>query len=964
MQTEVPYRVAKTPWPANLGSHRAIVRVETAADAVLARIPWRRRDRHPERKDIIVVDCATQQVITNRVAVRITPESGDVVFQPATMPGEYAIYYLPFNQSTHWGVGPSAGSYQPAETMPAPGHEYRQLPQAVCREIQARTAFDDATPMGLIATADETEMLLSQYPAEPFLLFPTPREMPIRMSDHLPLHWIQTGPSAVFRAEACRNEYFTFQVGVLAARQNLELKVGQASCLSLAPAAAKDRQDACPTLSLHCFNLRGDQALSVGCGQVQALWFGVDVPADIAPGEYVGKLTIQGRDIELRLTVKPEVLSDRGDSEPWRHSRLRWLDSTIGLDEEVVLPFTPLKVSGRTVSCLDRSLTFGSNGLPTRIQSRRRNILHAPVRFVVVTGGKELEFQRGAPKILKQTAAKVVWESRSKAGACSLHCRATMEFDGCVKFTVSLRADQAIQADDIRLEIPLQRDIATYLMGMGHRGGRRPERWHWRWDSSRHQDSVWIGDVQAGLRCQFLDDTYVQPAKLNYANRPLRLPRSWHNAGKGGCVISELGKDCVLINTSSGPLRLEAGEELRFDFNLLITPFKRLDTATHFRTRYFHSDAPVDDAIAAGANVINIHHATRFIPYINYPFIGADKLRAHVDEAHRRGLKTKIYYTVRELTNHTPELWALRSLGDEIFAPGHGGGHAWLQENLVTNYTPAWYHPFEDGHVDAAFAQTPSSRWHNYYLEGLAWLARHVGIDGLYLDDTDLNRVGMQRVRRILERHRPGSLIDFHAGDLYWGMYGLASTLNLYMPLLPYLDRLWIGESFEYSRTPPDFWLVEMSGIPFGVMGDMLYCELPPNPWRGALYGMTIRPPNAGQQYDPLPIWKMWDEFGIADAKMIGYWEKTCPVRTDHRDILATAYVRKNKTLVAVASWAERPATFQLKIDWKTLGLDRRKTVLRAPRIENFQQAALFRPGAEIPVAPQRGWMLILEHAN
>ena len=35
------------------------------------------------------------------------------------------------------------------------------------------------------------------------------------------------------------------------------------------------------------------------------------------------------KEINLRLTIKPEVLADRGDGEPWRHSRLRWLDSTI-----------------------------------------------------------------------------------------------------------------------------------------------------------------------------------------------------------------------------------------------------------------------------------------------------------------------------------------------------------------------------------------------------------------------------------------------------------------------------------------------------------------------------------------------------------------------------------------------------------------------------------------------------------
>ena len=47
---EVPYAIAKEPWAEGLGNHRAVVRVEQKADAVVARIPWRRRDRDPERE--------------------------------------------------------------------------------------------------------------------------------------------------------------------------------------------------------------------------------------------------------------------------------------------------------------------------------------------------------------------------------------------------------------------------------------------------------------------------------------------------------------------------------------------------------------------------------------------------------------------------------------------------------------------------------------------------------------------------------------------------------------------------------------------------------------------------------------------------------------------------------------------------------------------------------------------------
>ena len=50
-----------------------------------------------------------------------------------------------------------------------------------------------------------------------------------------------------------------------------------------------------------------------------------------------------------------------------------------------------------------------------------------------------------------------------------------------------------------------------------------------------------------------------------------------------------------------------------------------------------------------------------------------------IDEAHERDMKVKIYYTVRELTNRAPELFALRSLGNEILSYGPGGGFSWTE---------------------------------------------------------------------------------------------------------------------------------------------------------------------------------------------------------------------------------------------------------------------------------------------
>ena len=83
-------------WPAEMGNHRARVKVSARADAVLAHIPWRRHDSAPRDMDILVVDAATGKQIANVARVRVDRESGDIAFQPATAPGEYYVYYMPY----------------------------------------------------------------------------------------------------------------------------------------------------------------------------------------------------------------------------------------------------------------------------------------------------------------------------------------------------------------------------------------------------------------------------------------------------------------------------------------------------------------------------------------------------------------------------------------------------------------------------------------------------------------------------------------------------------------------------------------------------------------------------------------------------------------------------------------------------------------------------------------------------
>jgi hypothetical protein len=91
---------------------------------------------------------------------------------------------------------------------------------------------------------------------------------------------------------------------------------------------------------------------------------------------------------------------------------------------------------------------------------------------------------------------------------------------------------------------------------------------------------------------------------------------------------------------------------------------------------------------------------------------------------------------------------------------------------------------------------------------------------------------------------------------------------------------------------------------------------------------------------------------------MMGWWEPDCPIRTGRADVLATAYVKPDKTLVALASWAPEKTEVRLQADWKALGLDASKARLVAPEVKDFQPAKTWRVDEPITVEPKRGWLV------
>ncbi len=846
-----------------------------------------------------------------------------------------------------------------------------------------------------ISTNDALVRYKDQLEGRNFIIIPETRSNILKWYDSIPDYRI---PDAIsnrsFKMEAQPGEYLVFQAGVWAIVSEVpDVKV---SFSDLSGSGGK----IIPASELTCFNTQGigfngkpfTKNVNISAGRMQVLWMGADLDG-VERGVYKGSVIISSggseQTLNLSLQVKGEPVADHGFDEGERLSRLAWLNSTAGMDNEVTEGFIPVKNEGNRLSILGRTITIADNGLPSSyvsyfessnqsLNEKGEYVVNTPFRFIIEKQqGGIIRLVPGEMVFTDKSDAGINWRVTNSSEEADLEVSGRLEFDGFVDYSLKLTAKKPLDIRDIRLEVPVVKDKAEYMMGLGHEGGLRTPGWKWKWDVSKNQDMLWIGSVTGGIRLKLMAENYVRPLiNVYYKFGPLKMPDSWGNGGNGGVDITDIANS-VNIKAYSGKRTIKAGEVLNYDFELLLTPFRTIDRNNKFNDRYYHGGGAsttfkIDSAKKYGANVINIHHAEDIYPFINYPYLDANvpELTRLVADAHDNGIRMKFYYTTRELTKNLPEFRAFYSLDGEIIFPGPGndsktvinpkGPNEWLVKNLREKYIPAWYNEIKEGkfkgETDLSVITTPDSRLNNFYVAGLEWMVKNIGIDGVYIDDSALDRFTVQRARKVIDEYRPEGRMDLHSWNHFNEWAGYTNCLNLYMDMLPYFDLVWIGEGRDYNRNP-DHWLIEVSGIPFGLPGQML--EGGGNPWRGMVYGITNR---AGWvKNPPHHLWKFFDEYKFSEREMVGYWDRNCPVRTDNPKIIASVFKGSDNLIMAVANWSDKDQACRLVIDWKALGTDSGASVLEIPFIEGFQESGTVAPGVPVMIEGGKGRLIVLK---
>ena len=1033
---------------ASLGNHRARLRLPSSVErggVAWAHIQWRLPGLPMRERRLMLFEDGRPHHEVSVHVVSADSEAAVLVFEaPRSGGGDYLLYYLPYERAAcvTGGASSCASPYKPprpahgalrerARALVAEAGWRERTPRADVVAMHARTARDAFFPMEVAATAAESAALdaLAARGGRDLLVWPEGRERPIRMLDRLPLVWAAAGalPSggAAYRGEALRGEFFAFQVGVYAPTRALVVLSSWSELRADGGGGA-----VIPAYRLRCINQPNGSAaaeggLALARGEVLPLWFGVEVAGDQPPATYRGVLRVRevaaGRAdevVRLELVVGARRVAFGGDDELWRHSRLRWLDSTSGSDELAAVgaapraPWVPVAWDdgARTLRASGaREVKLTRRGLPASLRVGGVELLHGAAQLRLLRhNGRELRWMpTGALAVTDAPGGGQRWTADGAVdgvghgadGECAglrVRIRGEMQSDGFAQMTAVLKAARsggsggaACVLQDVQLVLPLVAAETPLINGFGWKGAARPATLTWRWDEwVDHAQKglncrVWVGSARAGVQlnlqgveqsrvaaashCGNDENGVLQCSDLTDAQFNIALGSpAWNNRNRGGASIAPGADGAAVLTVNTGRLSLPSdGAALTLGWRLLLTPVRGAGEPVRadFATRYFHMQrfVPVEEALRATPSPsIILHQGNQLNPYINYPFLTRGPLRAYVDEAHRRGAKVKLYYTVRELSASAAELWALRALrGEVIVSSGGAAGHAWLREHVRSNYTAAWHEVLADGEVDAA-VQTPAftGRWDNYWIEGILWLARALDVDGIYLDGAPYERGVLRRLRRALAAAgvKGDFKLDLHAS--------CAGNPHLpYVELYPYLDSIWFGEQCNYAAYTPEQWLAEVSGVPFGLPGQVLGNNR--EQWHALLFGMTCRIYPDPHTCNPRPIWAAIDRLKLRTARLVGWWESDCPVRASHPKVRASLLVGDGGAAALVlASWAGRAVDVAVAVDaaaLRRLGVAGANTsgALRfeAPEIDGFQPATTWRAGDLVRLqAKGSGW--------
>lgn len=203
-----------------------------------------------------------------------------------------------------------------------------------------------------------------------------------------------------------------------------------------------------------------------------------------------------------------------------------WMDSTAGISDKVVPPWTPMTWADGTFGVWNRKVSVDGLGLAKKVDNGGTDQI-AKMHYVAVVDGKPVEIVPSAPKMTKQTEAAIQLQGEGAGGGLKLSADTTAEFDGFVLTHLTIAPQGAAKVDGLYLEVVMPESEATHFCstagGWSAVNDETPAYWSsastasgmllsnfvpYVWLTNSDRAFIWFADSDKGW---FTDDTKTKP---------------------------------------------------------------------------------------------------------------------------------------------------------------------------------------------------------------------------------------------------------------------------------------------------------------------------------------------------------------------------------------------------------------------------------------------------------------------
>lgn len=165
-----------------------------------------------------------------------------------------------------------------------------------------------------------------------------------------------------------------------------------------------------------------------------------------------------------------------------------WLGNRIGMSDEVIPPWEPVVVDGKTVSMWNKTYDVNALGLADRIVNSEAPQLSGPMRLEAVIDGETLHIEPGDLEAGKSVPVRAEWRGETRTDRLAIDVDSAVEFDGAVFNTMRIQPAQNVSLKRLSLVVEMpEREgelMVTTSGGWNAFHGWTPRKWDSRQTSS------------------------------------------------------------------------------------------------------------------------------------------------------------------------------------------------------------------------------------------------------------------------------------------------------------------------------------------------------------------------------------------------------------------------------------------------------------------------------------------------